>query len=81
MSYYIIDFVFHILLGIVCAVISVFGFCSGAWPATVLNLIATVGCIFLVVLDIKEIKTELWWNKQIMNKKYFSDYDDEEDYK
>ena len=81
MSYYIIDLVFHILLGIICTAISVFGFCSGAWPVTVLNLIAVVGCIFLVVLDIKEIKTELWWNKQIMNKKYFSDYDDEEDYK
>lgn len=81
MSYYIIDLVFHILLGIICAAISVLGFCSGVWPCAVLNLIAAIGCIFLVVLDTKEIKTELWWNKQIMNKKYFSDYDDEEDYK
>ena len=79
MSYYIIDLVFHILLGIACAVVSVFGFCIEAWPVAIMTLVIVVGCAFLVVLDIKEIKTELWWNKQIMNKKYFSDYDDAED--
>jgi hypothetical protein len=81
MSYYIIDLTSHILLGIICTAISVFSFCSEVWPCAILNLIATIGCIFLAVLDIKEIQTELWWNKQIMNKKYFSNYDDEEDYK
>ncbi len=80
MSYYIIDLVFHILLGIACAVVSVVGFYIEAWPVAIMTLIIVVCCVLLVVLDIKEIKTELWWNKQVINKKYFSDYDNEEDY-
>ena len=80
MSYYIIDLVFHILLCIACAVVSVFGFCTEVWMAAIMNLLVVIGCVFLIVLDIKEIKTELWWNKQTKLKQSFIDYNDEEDY-
>ena len=80
MSYYIIDLVFHILLVIAGTICAVVGFCSEAWPFVIMQLIIVIGCIFLVVLDIKEIKTELWWNKQIKLKQSFIDYNDEEDF-
>ena len=79
MSYYIIDLVFHILLGALCASISIYGFCIEAYACAILQLLVAIGCIFLVVFDIKEIKTELWWNKQVMNKKYFSDDEDDDE--
>ena len=80
MSYYIIDLVFHSLLGIACIVVSIFGLYLRAWPAVLMQLVIAACCIVLVVRDIAEIRTELWWNKQIKLKQSFIDYNDVEDF-
>lgn len=76
MSYYIIDLAFHALLAIACTICAVVSFCIEVWPLVIMQLIIAIGCIFLVVLDIKEIKTELWWNKQVKLKQSFIDEED-----
>ena len=79
MSYYTIDLIFHIVLGVVCIVVSIVGFCIGAWLTAVLLLLVVICCVFLTILDIKEIKVLQWWDKQVMTKQFDVDYNGEED--